>query len=100
MAAYANAHFGMFSGESVNVRLEFENELAGSVIDRFGTEVMLVPDGEGRFTVTVPVAVTAPFFGWLCSFGDRVRILSPESAAEAMKNHVESIAKRYREEEK
>lgn len=98
MSAYANAHFGMFSGQTVNVRLEFENDLAGAVIDRFGTEVMLIPDGEERFTVTVPAAVTAPFFGWLCSFGDRVRILAPESAAEAMRAHVESIAKRYREE--
>lgn len=100
MSAYANAHFGMFSGEPVNVRLEFENDLAGAVIDRFGTEVMLIPGGENRFTVTVPVAVTAPFFGWLCSFGDRVRILSPESAAEAMRTHVESIAKRYTREER
>jgi len=101
MSAYANAHFGMFSGEPVNVRLEFENDLAGAVIDRFGTDVILVPDGEDRFTVTVPAAVTAPFFGWLCSFGDRVRVLSPESAVEAMRRHVESIAGRYsREEEK
>ena len=95
MAAYTNAHFGMFSGETVPVRLRFKNHLAGAVIDRFGSELALVPAGEESFTVTVPVAVTAPFFGWLCSFGADVQILSPESAAEAMKRHVEAIADLY-----
>ena len=99
MAAYANAHFGMFSGSTTNVRLEFENALAGAVIDRFGTDVMLVPGREGYFTVTVPVAVTAPFFGWLCTFGDGVRVLSPDSAVEEMRRHVEKIAARYINEE-
>ena len=95
MSAYANAHFGMFSGGTENVRLEFENALAGAVIDRFGDSVILVPGEEGRFTVTVPAAVTEPFFAWLCTFGDQVRILSPESAVEAMRAHIAKIAARY-----
>ena len=99
MSAYANAHFGMFSGQAEPVRLEFRNELAGAVIDRFGTETMLVPGREGHFTVTVPVAVTAPFFAWLCTFGDGVRILSPAGAAEKMREHVKKIAALYAAEE-
>ena len=95
MSAYANAHFGMFSGREEHVRLEFRNELSGAVIDRFGADTMLVPSREGYFTVTVPAAVTAPFFAWLCTFGDGVRILSPESAAEAMRAHVGKIAALY-----
>lgn len=99
MADYANAHFGMFSGDTTNVRLEFENAFAGAVIDRFGTDVLLVPGREGYFTVTVPVAVTAPFFGWLCTFGEGVRILGPADAVEAMRRHVVKIAARYAHEE-
>ena len=95
MSAYANAHFGMFSGEITRVRLEFANHLAGAVIDRFGTDVILVPDGAGRFTVTVPAAVTAPFFAWLCTFGEDARLLAPESAVTAMREHIEKIAARY-----
>lgn len=95
MAAYTSAHFGMFSGETVPVKLEFKNELAGAVIDRFGREILLIPSREGYFTATVPVAVTAPFFGWLCSFGENVRILSPESAVQAMERHISAIASLY-----
>ncbi len=99
MSAYANAHFGMFSGEPVNVRLEFRNDLAGAVIDRFGADAILVPADEDHFTVTVPAAVTLPFFAWLCNFGDGVRILAPRSAADAMRRLLESILSRYPEKE-
>lgn len=98
LSAYANAHFGMFSGEITPVRLQFKNELAGAVIDRFGTDVLLIPGEDGTFTVTVPAAVTMPFFGWLCSFGGDVRVLGPASAVEGMRAHAESIAAVYREE--
>ena len=99
MSAYANAHFGMFSGRTTPVRMEFDNSLAGAVIDRFGTEAVLVPAGEGRFSVTASVAVTEPFFGWLCNFGALARITAPESAVEAMRRHIESIMEQYEKEE-
>ncbi len=99
MAAYANGHFGMFSGGTEPVRLEFDNALAGAVIDRFGESVILVP-GETRFTVTVTAAVNEPFFAWLCTCGDQVRILSPESAVDAMRRHIAKIAACYADEER
>lgn len=95
LAAYSNAHFGMFSGEEEPVRLCFENELAGPVIDRFGADIALVPRDEGHFSVTVNAAVNVQFFGWLCGFGDRVRILSPESAVRGMKEHLASMTRLY-----
>lgn len=95
MAAYSDTHFGMFSGEVRRVRLLFENSLAGPVIDRFGADVSLVPEDEGHFSVTLQAAVNVQFYGWLCGFGDRVRILSPADAAEGMRAHVEAIARLY-----
>lgn len=95
MGAYTDSHFGMFSGDAVPVKLEFVNALAGAVIDRFGRDVMCIPSGEGRFTVTVSAVVSAPFFGWLSSFGDGVRILAPESAVLAMREHAEKILGMY-----
>ena len=95
MAAYADSHFGMFSGEVQSVRLLFENALAGPVIDRFGADISLVPYDEGHFNVTVSAAVNVQFFGWLGGFGDRVRILSPESAVEGMRGHVAALAALY-----
>ena len=95
MATYSDTHFGMFSGEVRRVRLCFENSLAGPVIDRFGQDAALVPYDEGHFSVTVSAAVNVQFFGWLCGFGPRVRILSPADAAEQMRSHVAAILDQY-----
>lgn len=95
MAAYTDTHFGMFSGSAERVRLLFQNELAGPVIDRFGTDIALVPEDGAHFSVTVSAAVNAQFFGWLCGFGPRVRILSPASAAEGMRAHLAAISALY-----
>ena len=95
MSAYTSAHFGMFSGTPENIRLECRDTLAGAVIDRFGTDTMLIPSHEGYFTVTVPVAVSAPFFGWLCSFGGDIKLLAPESAVDALREHLRKFAEAY-----
>ncbi len=95
MTAYTDTHFGMFSGDVRQVRLRFENALAGPVIDRFGAETALVPEDEDHFTVTVRAAVNAQFYGWLCGFGDRVRILGPADAVEGMRTHIAAVAAQY-----
>ncbi len=95
MAAYSNTHFGMFSGDVQPVRLAFENELAGPVIDQFGQDVSLVPLDQGHFSVTVNVAVNVQFFGWLSGFGTRARILAPAAAAEEMRRHLLTLAELY-----
>ena len=79
---YGTSLFGMFAGEPVAVRMRFENSLAGVVIDRFGKDAMLVPDGGGHFTVTARITVSPVFFGWVASFADRAKIVYPQCVAE------------------
>ena len=78
LANYSKQVFFMFHGEKTTVRLRFHNSLVGVVIDRFGRDVMLIPDGDSHFCLSTEVSVSPMFLGWLASFGDRVRILSPE----------------------
>ena len=95
MAAYTDSHFGMFSGESTRVKLCFENSLAGVAIDQFGRDTMLIPYDGDHFTVNVNVAVNVQFFGWLTGFGNRVRILEPQGAADEMHAHLASVLELY-----
>ena len=93
---YARKHFGMFSGTPCRLKLRCENRLAGVVIDRFGLEVSLVPDGEGRFTAALDVVVSPPLWGWLFGLGAGVEVLSPDWAVEDFQSHLERVAALYR----
>ncbi len=92
---YANRHFGMFSGESCRLRLRCKSSLAGVVIDRFGQDVMLIPDGDDHFTVTVDLVISPPFWGWLFGLGAEVQVLSPGWAAEEFKTRLQTLLAQY-----
>lgn len=96
MAAYAKKTFGMFTGQDRSVRLRFKNILAGTVFDRFGRDVMLIPDGEDHFVVTLDVAVSPQFYSWLFGFGTDVEILSPDDIRERAADLAQQIADQYR----
>ena len=82
LVEHANRLFQMFSGQQASVKLRFHRELTNVVIDRFGHDVMLIPDGEDHFTFLVDVAVSPMFLSWIIGFGDKAKIIYPQFVAE------------------
>ncbi len=95
MSSYSKQVFGMFTGSEQTVKLRFENRLAGAVIDRFGKEVMLIPDGNEHFTVSADIAVSPQFYAWVFGFGTAVEILSPDSARRELAQLAKSVSRIY-----
>ncbi len=85
----------MFTGDMHTVRLQFENRLAGSVIDRFGRDITILPSDENHFIVSVDVAVSPRFFSWLFGFGTEVKILSPDSVREEYRQRLLALSEMY-----
>lgn len=85
VSEYGRNVFSMYGGERVSVKMRFHNSLAGVVIDRFGRDSMLIPDGADHFTFTTLVSVSPTFLGWLSQFGGKARVLYPQSVAEQHK---------------
>ena len=63
MADYAKKSFGMFGGKEQTVKLLVHNSLAGVIIDRFGKDIMMIPEDEQYFTVNVDVHISRQFLG-------------------------------------
>lgn len=95
MAQYAKKSFGMYGGKEQRVKLLVKNELAGVIIDRFGKDLMMIPKDENHFTVYVDVRVSGPFFGWIISLGEGVKIIGPDEVVEQMRKEVERLTKQY-----
>lgn len=82
---HANRLFQMYAGDAVNVKMRFHRDLMNVVIDRFGKDTMLIPDGEEHFNFTVNVAVSPMFLSWVIGFGSKAKILFPETVIEQCK---------------
>ena len=81
---HANRLFQMFAGDAVDVKLRFHKSLLNVVIDRFGKDTMLIPDGDEHFTFTVQIAVSPMFLSWVMGFGNKAKILYPQSVVDDM----------------
>lgn len=95
MSTYTSKVFYMFTGEETRVRLKFAADLADTVIDRFGTGVILVPEKDESFTVTLDIVVSRQFFAWLSAFGTGAEILAPDGVREMFRDHLKSILNTY-----
>ena len=83
LTEHANRLFQMYAGEQATVKLRFHRSLINVVVDRFGRETMLIPDGEEHFVFTVSVAVSPMFLSWVIGFGNKAKILYPQSVVDA-----------------
>ena len=97
MSAYSKRVFSMFTGKDRRVRMRFANSLAGAVIDRFGTDAMLIPDGSDHFIVTQELVVSPRFFAWIFGFGTDAEILSPKDVRQEAAMLAQNIAGQYRD---
>ena len=96
MAAYARMSFGMFGGEEVRVKLQFENDMVGVLLDRFGKDISIHPaDKDGWSETGVDVALSDQFLGWIFSLGTKVKIVGPEKVVERFAGEIRAMSRLY-----
>ena len=95
LLAHANQLFQMFAGDAVPVKMRFHKELTNVVIDRFGRDTMLIPDGEDHFNFTVKVAVSPMFLSWVIGFGSKAKILYPQSVIDQCRDLCREAMSQY-----
>ncbi len=90
VAQFAARTFGMFGGREEKLTMEFENHFVGTVIDRFGQDVILCKKDEEHFLAFVSVNISSLFFAWLAGLGSGVKIVSP---ANVQKEYIRFLKK-------
>ena len=93
---YTQRVFSMYGGEKKRVQLRFINPLLDTVMDRFGIGgyTFYSKADDKHFIVSTDVEISDQFFGWLCGFGNRVRIETPDVAT-AYAEYLDKIRKLY-----
>ena len=96
LAKYAKMSFGMYGGEETKVRIAFKDEMVGVFIDRFGKDITIRPsDKKGWLEISVDVAVSDQFLGWIFALGNDVKIVGPKSVTDRYKSELAERIKMY-----
>ncbi len=95
LVEYSKRVFSMFSGEVETVVIEFDNSLINVVIDRFGKDIFIHGKTEHNFRITLEIATTNAFYGWLLMFGDKAKIIMPENLKQSMRMYLTNVLNLY-----
>ena len=95
MPKYTKSVFGMFRGETKKITIHADNSMAGVMIDRFGKDISMIPDGKYSFHTRVDVMLSPQFLAWIISLGEGVRITAPEEAVSMMRDEIKRLSKMY-----
>ncbi len=92
---YQKKVFSMYGGEVKSVTLQFSNDMMNVAIDRFGKVIVPQRVDDKHFKITVPVAVSPQFYGWLVGLGEGVKIVEPEDIKDRFIDYMSNIQKKY-----
>ncbi|MBE5040184.1 helix-turn-helix transcriptional regulator [Ructibacterium gallinarum] len=86
---------GACPGSFHGVTLRCANHLSGAVMERFGRDVMMVPDWNGTFTAAVKTTLGPRFYAWIFGYGNEIEILSPKQAVLEMRSMLRKAGSLY-----
>jgi len=93
---YTRHVFSMYGGKHERVTIRVTNDLLDSLVDRFGTQdVIYSKIDDTHVTVTTSLEVSNLFYGWLCSYGKRAKILAPDWVVADFSEYIKSLSDWY-----
>lgn len=95
VADYSKKTFSMFSGELAEVKLCCDLELREQIIDRFGEGIVLTAVDTDHFVTSINGAVSDGMVSWIMEFGNKIKVLEPQSLAVAVKKRAKEIYEMY-----
>lgn len=95
IAKYKRQQFSMFGGEVKRVELEAEKNLIDILFDKFGSNIKIRQLENGKLHCTIEIQQSPIFIAWCCSFGTRMKVLSPPSTIQLVKEHLKKTIEQY-----
>ncbi len=96
LAEYSKRVFSMYGGKTEYIRMRCDNSLISSVIDRFGSDVIIYPEDEKTFVASIRVEVSPTFYSWLFTFGTKICVLEPENVIFDIRKTLADISEMYK----
>ncbi len=92
---YVNEVFHMYDGYECHVKLKCHNSIINPIIDKFSTDIEIIPMDDECFTTTVKVSASKTFYSFIFMFDDNIEILEPLSIREEYKSRIKKLHNKY-----
>ncbi len=86
--------FSMYGGETKVVEMSADISLLDVIYDKFG-DYASVRFNKNEVIITAEIQISPTFIAWCCSLGDKIKVLSPSSVVDKIKNYIKSLNEIY-----
>ena len=66
-----------------------------AVMDKFGEDVSLTDRGDGAAQLEISVQISPAFLAWCCAFGDKLKVVYPQTVVASVKKYIANLMKTY-----
>ena len=95
VADYTKKLFGMFGGNTQEIKLRCSNKLLEQVTDRFGENIFITNVNEKTFDFTAKAAVSEGLVTWIMNYGDNIKAIKPDDLKQKIIDRADKILKIY-----
>lgn len=95
VADYTKKLFGMFGGNTQEIKLRCSNKLLEQVTDRFGENIFITNVNEKTFDFTAKAAVSEGLVTWIMNYGDDIKVIKPDDLKQKIIDRADKILKIY-----
>ena len=90
--------FSMFGGETITVEIEADKCLIDVIHDKFGNMALLHGKNDTLVCFSAEVQVSPTFLAWCCSFGNKLKVVAPDTVVNTVKDYIEELRGCYKKE--
>lgn len=96
VADYTKKLFGMFGGNTQEIKLRCSNKLLEQVTDRFGENIFITNVNEKTFDFTAKAAVSEGLVTWIMNYGDDIKVIKPDDLKQKIIDRADKILSLYK----
>ncbi len=88
--------FGMFGGDEAHVDFRVHRSLIDVIYDKFGDIVKLFAVDDEWVGFKADVQISPTFLAWCCSFGNKLKVVSPKGVVEKLRAYLDELQTVYK----
>lgn len=96
VADYTKKLFGMFSGDTDEIKLRCSNKILEQVADRFGENIFITNVTDTHFDFAVKAAISEGLVTWIMNYGELIEVLKPTVLRDKVLDRAERILDLYK----
>ncbi len=96
VADYTKKLFGMFSGDTDEIKLRCSNKILEQVADRFGENIFITNVTDTHFDFAVKAAISDGLVTWIMNYGEQIEVLKPTVLRDKVLDRAERILYLYK----